>query len=142
MDPLSPLLPIVHCSWQVLRATPRISTELLYVDSSWSPCFCSAMWEGPLENTYELVPAYPAVSCMSGSSNLVFVIGGRWPYRCCFVGVWPPGLVQNCSQHSGAIAVKLFLHPFTLRPCLHNMAEFSGTMLLFFNLWKITLEIL
>ena len=38
-DPLLPLLPIVHCSWQVLRATSRIFTELLYVASSWSPCF-------------------------------------------------------------------------------------------------------
>ena len=45
-DPLSPLLPIVHCFLQVLRATPRILTELLYVGSSWSPCFCLAMWRG------------------------------------------------------------------------------------------------
>ena len=28
--PLSPLLPIVHCFWQVLRATSRILTYLLY----------------------------------------------------------------------------------------------------------------
>ena len=69
-DPLLPLLPIVHHFWQVLRATSCILTELLYVGLSWSPCFCSAMWEGPFENiTYELVPASPAVSCMSGSSN-------------------------------------------------------------------------
>ena len=46
-DPLSSLLPIVHCFWQVLRATSRILTELLYVDSSWSSCFCSAIWRGP-----------------------------------------------------------------------------------------------
>ena len=42
-DPLSPLLPIVHCLQQVLRATSRILTELLYVGSIWSPCFCSDM---------------------------------------------------------------------------------------------------
>ena len=35
--------------------------------------------------TYELVPTSPAVSCMSGSSDLVFVMGGKWPYSCCFV---------------------------------------------------------
>ena len=46
-DPLSPLLPIVHRFRQVLMATPRILTELLYVGPSWSPCFCSAMWRGP-----------------------------------------------------------------------------------------------
>ena len=69
-DPLSPLLPIVHRFWQVLRTTSRILTELLYVGSSWSPYFYSAMWGGLLENiTYELVPASPAMSCMSGLYN-------------------------------------------------------------------------
>ena len=42
-DPLSTLLPIVHRFWQILWATSRIITELLYVGSSWSPCFCSDM---------------------------------------------------------------------------------------------------
>ena len=70
-DPLSPPLPIVHRFRQVLRATPNILTELLYVGSRWSPWFCSAMWRGPLEYiTYELVLTSPAVFCMSGSSNL------------------------------------------------------------------------
>ena len=70
-DPLSPLLPIVHRFWQVRRATNRILTELLYVGSSWPPCFCTAIRRGPLEYiTYELVPTSPEVSCMFGSSNL------------------------------------------------------------------------
>ena len=47
-DPLLPLLPIVHCFWQVLRATSRMLTELLYVGLSWLPCFCSAMWGGSI----------------------------------------------------------------------------------------------
>ena len=46
-DPLSPLLLIVHHLWQVLRATSRILTEQVYVGSSGSPYFCSAMWGGP-----------------------------------------------------------------------------------------------
>ena len=46
-DPLFPHLPIVHRFRQVLRATPRILTELLQVGSSWSPCFCSTMCRGP-----------------------------------------------------------------------------------------------
>ena len=41
-DPLSTLLRIVHCFWQVLRCTSRILTKLLYEGSSWSPCFWSA----------------------------------------------------------------------------------------------------
>ena len=44
---LSPLLPIVHCLWQVFRATSRILTELLYVCSSWLSCFCLAICGGP-----------------------------------------------------------------------------------------------
>ena len=35
---------------------------------------------------------------------IVFVIGGRWPYSVCRVGVLPPGLVGDCSQHSCVIA--------------------------------------
>ena len=39
-DTLSPPFPIIHIFRQVLRATPRILIKLLYVGSSWSPCFC------------------------------------------------------------------------------------------------------
>ena len=46
-DPLSPLLPIVHRLWQVFMATSHILTELLYVCSSRSSCFCSAICGGP-----------------------------------------------------------------------------------------------
>ena len=78
-DPLSPLLPIVHRLWQVFRATSRILTELLYACSSRPSCFCSAICGGPLEYiTYELVSASPAVSCMTGSSNLDSFRDGRW----------------------------------------------------------------
>ena len=47
-DPLSPLLPIVHCFWLVFRATSCILTELLYVCSTWPSCFCSAIWGGSI----------------------------------------------------------------------------------------------
>ena len=78
LDSLSPLLPIVHRLWQVFRVIPRILTELLYVCSSWPSCFCSAICGGPSEYiTYELIPASPAVSCMSGSSNLDSFRDGR-----------------------------------------------------------------
>ena len=85
-DPLSLLL-IVHPFWQVLRATSRILTELLYVGSSWSPCFCSAMWEvhrrTSLMSTSLLLQQYPA--CQVRLTLIASVIGGRWPYSCCFV---------------------------------------------------------
>ena len=70
-DPLLPLLHIVHRLWLAFRATSRILTYLPYVCSNWSSCFCSTICGGPLEYiTNDLVPASPAVSCMSGSSNL------------------------------------------------------------------------
>ena len=66
---LSPHLPIVHRFQQVLKATSRISTELLYVDSSWTSCIFSSKWRGSQEYiTYELVLT-SAVSHMPGLSN-------------------------------------------------------------------------
>ena len=61
---------IIHCVRQVFRATFCISTELLYVGSSWSSNLCLSMWRGPREYiTYEFVYTSPAVFCMNGSSN-------------------------------------------------------------------------
>ena len=87
-DSLSPPISIVHRSREVFQAITCIGTELLDVGSSWSSCLCSSMWRGPLEYiAYEFVLTSPAVTRMSGSSKLdSFVMGGRWPYNCCFVG--------------------------------------------------------
>ena len=87
-DPLSPLLPIVHHLWQVFRASPHIVTELLYVCSSWSSWFCSAIWgvhrSTSLMSSSLLLQQCPA--CPVRLTWIVFVIGGRWPYSWCFVG--------------------------------------------------------
>ena len=117
-DLLSPLLPIVHRLWSVFWATSRILTSQLYVCSSWSSCFCLAICGGPQEYiTYELVPASPAVSCMSGSFNLYSFRDGRQvAVQLVPCGVLPPGLVQYCSQHSCVIAVQFLLQPFSQRP--------------------------
>ena len=38
---------------------------------SWSSYLCSSMWKGPQKYiVYEFVLTFPAVSCMSGSSNI------------------------------------------------------------------------
>ena len=47
-------------------------------------------------------------ACLFCLTLIVFVMGGRWPYSCCFVGSWPPGLLQYYSQHSCVVGVKLF----------------------------------
>ena len=52
--------------------------------------------------------------CLVRLTLIVFVMGGRWPYSCCFVGCCLQDLVQNCSQQSYVVAVELFLHPFSL----------------------------
>ena len=66
-DTFSPPFSIVHFFRQVFRATYRISTELLYVGSSWSSCLCLSIWRGPLEYmTYEFILTSLAVSRMSG----------------------------------------------------------------------------
>ena len=87
-DPFSPPLSIVHCFRQVLRATSRILTELLYVGSSWSSRF-SRLFEGvhrstSLMSSSLLLQQCPA--CLVRLTWIVFVMGGRWPYSWCFVG--------------------------------------------------------
>ena len=34
-------------------------------------------------------------ACLIRQTLIFFVMGGRWPYRCCFGGVLSPGLVQK-----------------------------------------------
>ena len=70
-DSLPPPVSVVHRSREVLKATSCIGTELLYVGSSRSSGLCSPMWRGPQEYVaYEFALTSPAVSGMSGSSNL------------------------------------------------------------------------
>ena len=87
-DPLLPPFSIVHRFRQVFKATFCIGTELLYVGPSSSSSLYSSMRRGPQEYvTYKFVPTSPAVSHMSGLSNLdTFVMSGKWPYSCCIVG--------------------------------------------------------
>ena len=50
--------------------------------------------------------ASPAVSCMSGSSNLnSFRDRGQVAVQLVSCGVLLPGLVQDCTQHSCVIAI-------------------------------------
>ena len=135
-DPLLPLLHIVHRLWQVFRAKSRILTQLLNVCSSWPSCFCSATCGGPQQYiTCELVPASPAVSCVSGSSNLdSFRDGRQVAVQLVLCGVLPPGLVQYCSQYSYVIAVQLFLQSFSQHPSSESIQQYRYDRCL----WKKT----
>ena len=120
-DPLSPPVSIVHLFLDVFKATSSIVTELLYIGSSWSSCFCSSMSRDSQEYiAYEFVLISPAVSSISGSSNLdSFRNGWHVAVQLLFCGVLPPGFVQYCSQHSYVIAVNLFLHTFSWRTYIY-----------------------
>ena len=88
-DPLSQFLPIVHRFWLVFRATSRILTEQQYERSSWSPCFCSAMWGGVhrwTSLTSSSLLLQQCLACLVRLTLIVFLMGGSWPYSCCFVG--------------------------------------------------------
>ena len=119
------ILPIVHYIWQVLRATFRIGTELLYVGSSFSSCLCSAMWKGPQGYiTYELVPTSPTVSRMPGSSNFDsfrdIVVGDRTAAALCGTARWTCSLmlaVFLCSCRQAFFSIRLVsvhvVHPYS-----------------------------
>ena len=71
LDHLSPLISIVHRFRKVFKPSSCITTELLYIGSSWSSCLCSSMRTCPLEYiAYEFVSTSTAVSCMFGLSNI------------------------------------------------------------------------
>ena len=126
-DPLSPPLPVVHCFRQVLGATFRIGTVLLYVGFIWSSCLCSSMWRGPQRYIpCEFVAISPAGFRMSASSNLDnFRDGWLVAVQQLLCGVLFAGLVQYCSQHSRVVVVKLFLHTFSQRPCSASIQQYQ-----------------
>ena len=102
-----PSLSSIASSWSS-KLHHYISTELLYVGFCWSTCLCLSMWRCPLKYvTYELVPTSPALSPMSGSFNLhSFRDWWEVTVQLLFCGLVPPVLVQYCSQHSCAVAVR------------------------------------
>ena len=79
-EPLSPLLPIVHRFWQVLRTISRILTELLCIGLSRSPCFSSIMCgvhrRTSLMSSSLLLQQCSA--CLVRLTWIVFVMRGRY----------------------------------------------------------------
>ena len=87
-DPLSLPLPIDHCFWEVLRATSRIDIELLYVGSSWFLCLYSFMC-GNHRSTSLMSSSLLLQQCLTYLVHIIFIVfvmGGRWPCTCYFVG--------------------------------------------------------
>ena len=108
-DPLSPLLPVVHHFYQVLSGTSRMLTELLYVGSSWSHSFCEGVHRTSLMSLSLLLQR--CLACLVRLTLIVFVMGGRWLYNCCFVGC----CLQDLSNIARSIIVFLLSSFFSIR---------------------------
>ena len=86
--PLPPPYSIVHRFRQVLKVISCTSTEVLYVGLAGPPAF-TRLCEGvhrskSLMCSSLLLQQCPA--CLVHLTLTVFVMGGKWPYSCCFGG--------------------------------------------------------
>ena len=66
-------------------------------------------------------------ACLVHLTLIVFVMGGRQPYNCYFVGCCHEGLVQYSSQHSCVIAVKPFLLHLVSVRVVHPYSSINTT---------------
>ena len=87
-DPLSSHLSFIHCFQQVFRPTSCIGTKRLYVGSSSHPAFARPC-EGVHRSTslmisYLLLQQCP--ECLIRLILIAFMMVGRWPYSCYFLG--------------------------------------------------------
>ena len=82
-----------HSCWMYVRAgRPAFARPCVGIHKSTS-----------LMSSSLLLQQCPA--CLVRLTWIVFVIGGRWPYSWCLVGMLLPELVQDCTQHSCVIAI-------------------------------------
>ena len=69
-------------------------------------------WRTSLMSSSQLLQQCPA--CLVRLTLLVFVMGGRWPYSWCFMGVLPPGLVNLPSRFFYIHLVSVHVvHPYS-----------------------------
>ena len=111
---ISLTLSIVHCSRQVFKASSCIGTELWYIGSSCHPafaCSCEGVHRSMslMSLSLLLLQCHACLVCLTW---IVFVMGGRWLYSCCFVGCCLQDLF-NITRSILVIAIKLFLHMFS-----------------------------
>ena len=52
-------------------------------------------------------------ACLVRLTWIVFMMGGRWPYSCCFVGCCLQDLFNIARKYSCVVAIKLFLQLFS-----------------------------
>ena len=74
--PLIPSLTISNCSCQVLSTTFSVQTELMNVSFCWLSNISESI-------TYEFILTSP--SCLAHITRIVWKMGTKWPYSCCYV---------------------------------------------------------
>ena len=106
----------LHRFRQVFHATSCICSELLLIGSSWSPYSCFFVWRvhrsTPLMSSTLLLQQCPA--CLAHLVWVVFEMGGRCPYRCCFVGCCLQDLFNTvCSILPSSFFYIRLVHPYS-----------------------------
>ena len=87
-DLLSLPLSTGHRFRSVFKASSCIGIELLYISSSWKFGFARP-FEGVLRSTSRMSLSLlflKCPACLVFLTWIVFVMGRKWPYSCCFVG--------------------------------------------------------
>ena len=87
-DPLLPPLPIVHCFWQVFRATSILAQSCCMQVQAGCPAFarpCEGVHKSMLLMSSSLLLQL-CPRCLVHLILIVFMMSGRWLYSCCFVG--------------------------------------------------------
>ena len=97
-DSLCLFVPIIYHTQQVLQTTSNVCTKLMWVFVSWPilvhPCF--GFHRTSLMTSFLLFQQYP--TCLVCLNWVVFEIGGKWLYSCCFVGCYFQDLFKTaCS---------------------------------------------
>ena len=128
LDPLWPLVSIVHRSQEVFPAISCISTELLRIDSVCPTfaCPCARAHRSTLLMISSLLLQQYLVRLIW----IVFMMGGRWPYSCCFVGCCHQLFSQTPFRIQWIVKICDVMDQFLLKPFLFflSISSILGSM--------------
>ena len=113
-DFLSPTIPIILHSQQILQTSSSSCTQQISINSCWSSNHWHVHVLGSIEECH--LGGYQYVS--NSIQHILFIflgwifeMRGKWPYSCCLVGMLLPRFVQNCI-------VFLFSSNLAFFPCV------------------------
>ena len=120
-DPLLPPVSIVHRSREVFQLHPDRHRAVLAGRPAFAhPC------EGVHRSTSLMSSSLLLQQCPACLTLIVFVMDGRWPYSCCFVGCYLQDLFNTASNihvyfQTNFFSIRLVsvyvVHPYLLYGC-------------------------